>query len=226
MACVYRKLESSLDRFQEAHFWIHKLGEHYHFADPFRWHLNAFLKALNEIPQLLKMELQGGTGFKTWFRMQEEKLNADPLIHFLSKKRNMVVHRRMLLPRSAATVGLTEGRGIKIGCGTHIDPFEDSDRAIERYLQHDDFLSILMPDEESTPCVHRIWKLEEFDEELLELCILAWKLLGRTVTDTLVWLDEETPPLPLECKLTYQQVEFKLYSRAELAKWLENIRSE
>ena len=27
--------------FEEAHFWIHMMEEYYHFADPFRWHLNG-----------------------------------------------------------------------------------------------------------------------------------------------------------------------------------------
>ena len=51
---AHTKIESALDRLEEAHFWIHKMEEHYHNADPFRWHLNAFLKALREVPQLEK----------------------------------------------------------------------------------------------------------------------------------------------------------------------------
>ena len=58
------KIEASLDRFQEAHYWIHMLEEHYHQADPFRWYLNAFLKAIKEVPLLLASELQNEHGFK------------------------------------------------------------------------------------------------------------------------------------------------------------------
>ena len=64
METAYDKLTSSLDRFHEAHFWIHMLEEHYHLANPFRWYLNVFLKALKEAPPLLKVALQNEGGFK------------------------------------------------------------------------------------------------------------------------------------------------------------------
>ena len=47
-----RRLAAAGDRIREAHFFIHELESYYHEADPFRWHLNAFLKALKEIPDL------------------------------------------------------------------------------------------------------------------------------------------------------------------------------
>ena len=49
----YDKLTSALDRFQEAHFWLHMMEQHYHSADQFRWHLNVFMKALKEVPDLI-----------------------------------------------------------------------------------------------------------------------------------------------------------------------------
>lgn len=51
------KIIPSLDRFRESHFWIHQMEGYYHEADQFRWHLNAFLKALKEVSQLLLMDL-------------------------------------------------------------------------------------------------------------------------------------------------------------------------
>ena len=52
-ARALHKMESTLDRFREAHYWIHMIEEHYHQADTFRWYLNAFLKAIKEVPDLL-----------------------------------------------------------------------------------------------------------------------------------------------------------------------------
>jgi len=65
-------IESALDRFREAHFWIHTLEEYYHLADPFRWHLNAFLKSIKEVPQLIQMGLQNRPGFSAWFREERD----------------------------------------------------------------------------------------------------------------------------------------------------------
>lgn len=87
------KISSAHDRFQEAHFWIHMLESYYHAADPFRWHLNAFLKALKEVPRLLEMSLQNEKGFKAWFKKHKEGLREDPLIQTLAKNRDLVVHR-------------------------------------------------------------------------------------------------------------------------------------
>ena len=64
---LLERIEPALDRFREAHFWLHGLEEHYHFADPLRWHLNAFLKSLKEVPQLLQMGLQNQKGFSKWY---------------------------------------------------------------------------------------------------------------------------------------------------------------
>ncbi len=109
------KISASFDRFQEAHWWIHALELHYHDADLFRWHLNAFLKAIKETPLLLQKELQNQPGFPAWFKPQKNKLQGDQLLRFLSRQRDYVVHRGMLKPGSRGTIGITEGRGIKLG---------------------------------------------------------------------------------------------------------------
>jgi hypothetical protein len=59
----HKKVERALERQAEAHFWLHRMEAYYHEANPFRWHLNAFLKALDEVPSMLKMALQNETGF-------------------------------------------------------------------------------------------------------------------------------------------------------------------
>lgn len=154
----YEKIGSALDRFQEAHFWIHMMEQYYHNADPFRWHLNVFLKALKEVPDLLQMAMQNEEGFPGWFREQRKELNSDPLIAALSKQRDLVVHRSMLVPESSGTVGITEGRGFKAGLTAPIHPLEDSDEALLRYaiqFKDFDFLDLVTPDEDSLPCVQR-----------------------------------------------------------------------
>lgn len=217
-----------MDRFQEAHYWVHMLEQHYHQADPFRWYLNVFLKAIKEVPHLLAMELQKESGFNEWFRDQREQLLADPLIAHFAEQRNLVVHRRMLLPNSRCFVGVTELRGLKLGMGSPTDPREDSDVAMDRYLRvarenNNDVLGLLIPDEDSIPCVQRVWKLDGPDGEIIDLCAEAWLRVGKTIGAVLEWLQEEVPPLSLDCLHGRQEVQFKLYDRNELAARMAQI---
>lgn len=219
------KLNSTLDRYQEAHLWLHMMEIEYHNADPFRWYLNVFLKALNEVPNLIAMELQNHPGFPKWFRHHRQRLGSDPLIHALSKGRDRVVHKKMLIPKSRAAVGITEGRGMKLGFGMNINPLQDSDHGMHCYLAAGDFFDILMPDEDSLPCVQREWRLPDFDEELIDLCSRAWERVGVTLADVLKWLGEDIPPLILSCRRSHQAVRFKTYNRATLRKWLTEMQT-
>jgi hypothetical protein len=221
------KIASTFDRCQEAHFWLHMMEENYHAADPFRWQLNSFLRALKEIPQLLQMELQQGRQFKDWFANHKDRLNRDPLISALSKQRDLIVHRGMLVPHSRAFVGITEGRGLKLGIQFPLHPLEDSDHGMERYLRfvkaHNDFLGVLIPDEDSLPCVEREWRIPQFNDEVIDLCAQAWLRMATAVRDAMLWLGAEVPPLSLDCRHSSQQVRFKMYSREKLAEWMSRL---
>ncbi len=224
----YERIGTVLDRFQEAHFWIHMLEQYYHSADPFRWHLNVFLKAIKEVPQLIKMALQNEKGFKTWYAPHSTNLVADPLLSVLSKRRDFIVHQGMLQLNSHGTIGITEGRGIKLGIGTPIGPLEDSDAAMERYLRviskQGDFFEFLKEDEDSMPCVYREWRLPEFEDEIVNVCAAAWLRTGETIAEVLRWLGAKPLPLSLDCRHTGQRVQFKLYKRDKLKARLAELR--
>ena len=229
MVSAYDKLASTLDRFQEAHFWIHMMERYYHLADPFRWHLSVFLKAVKEVPQIVQMELQQETGFKDWFGSKKAKLHEDPLMRFISKSRDLVVHRGMLVPNSHAELGVTEGRGMKLGMGFPMHPLEYSENAMERYLNHaaqgGDFLGLLTPDDDSMPCVFRRWQLEGFDSDVVDLCADAWFKLGDVLKNVLEWLGEEdVPALSLNCRHSSQKVQFHLFDREEFTEKFKNIQ--
>ena len=232
MSNGYDKLTSALDRFQEAHFWLHMMEKHYHSADEFRWHLNVFLKALKEVPDMISMELQNEKYFPAWFRTQRKTLFDDPLMQAFSKGRDQIVHREMLVPKSRAVVGITELRGMKAGMTFPVHPLEDSDAGMERYLRsvkragHSemaDFLGVLMLDEDSLPCVRREWRLAEFDEELVDLCARAWLRTSETLVAVLRWLGEDPPPQTLSCRSGHQAVLYKTYDRKALIKRLADM---
>jgi hypothetical protein len=226
---IEKSLASSFDRFEEAHFWIHQLELSYHFANPFRYHFNAFLKAIKEVPCLLSTELQNHDGFPAWFRNERKKLQENRLLSFLSKQRDFVVHRGMLVPKSHGGIGITEGRGIKLGFSLSINPLMDSDAAMDRFIfvistDGKDPFGVLTEDEESMPCVHREWKLEAFDEELVELATKAWLQTGETVGDVVRWLGAKPPELKLGCRHSTQEVQFKLYDRKALKARLREFK--
>jgi hypothetical protein len=228
----YDKLTSALDRFQEAHFWLHMMEQHYHSADQFRWHLNVFLKALREVPDMISMALQNEKDFPAWFRTRRKTLFDDPLMQALSKRRDQIVHGKMLVPKSRAEVGITELRGMKLGMTFPVHPLEDSDAGMERYLRSvkqsgdgklADFLGVLILDEDSLPCVRREWRLAEFDEELVDLCARAWLQTSETLVSVLGWLGEDPPPQTLSCRSGHQAVLYKTYNRAALIKRLADM---
>lgn len=223
------KLVSSFDRFSEAHFWIHQLEMSYHFADPFRYHLNAFLKAIKEVPSLLSMELQNQEGFPDWFKDERRKLRENKLLSFLSEQRDFVVHRGMLVPKSHGGIGITEGRGVKMGFSLPINPLMDSDDAMDRYIfvistDGKDPFNLLAEDDDSLPCVHREWKLETFDEELVELAAKAWFQTGETVRNVVRWLGGDPPELQLNCRHSTQETQFKMYDRKVLRTRLKELK--
>lgn len=223
-------LPSAFDRLQEAHFWLHSMEDHYHSADHFRWCLGAFLKCLKEIPNIMEMELQNKAGFKDLYKPHKEALRQDDLHQFLIKKRDRIVHGRILIPASACTVGVTELRGIKLGAGFPINPREDSDTAMIHYLcflakGNTDFLGVLVDDEDCIPCVHREWRIDGYDEELIELCARAWLRLGETFKAVVEWLGANPPPLQLDCLKSAQKLQFKLFDRGELKLELARLKT-
>lgn len=185
---ILKSLESSLDRVQEAAWFIRMMEEHYHSADRFRWSLNSFLRALKEVVQLVTMEVQQNKELSVWLRAERTLLNEHPLIEYLFKQRDTVVHKAMLKPASKATVGFTRGRGLKIGLGGFpIDPLDDSEVAILRYIyfaaKDRDFLGILYTKEDGSgeyTCVQREWRLQQFpDEEITSIAARAWELVAK-----------------------------------------------
>jgi hypothetical protein len=214
---------SALDRYCEAHFYIHAMIDHYHTADAFRWSLNSYLRALKEVPQLIQMSLQKCDGFKTWFGDLAAVYLSDPLVRYLSKQRDIVVHREMLVPQSSGAIGVTEGRGMKLGFGLPFDPLEDSDFAIMGYLlasEGRDILGILKEDEDSLPCVERIWRMAAFDDEIITLASHALDKAGELLSHVYQWLEQENPVKPLNCHIAGQMAQIKTYDRGTLRQWV------
>ncbi len=68
MTCAHSQVEAALDRWLECHWHIHQMEGNYHYPDPFRYALNSYIRALKEIPQILRMELQNHADYRTYFQ--------------------------------------------------------------------------------------------------------------------------------------------------------------
>ena len=175
--------DAAEDRLNEAHFFLHAMEATYHRAEPFRFHLNAFLRAINEVPQLIQMAVQSDRKIVAWLRPEVAALRQDPLINYLFDVRDFIVHRNRLLPRSTASIGITEGRGLKWGIGMPLDPTKDSDALMRAYIvtvkSSGDVFQLLSDDEESSPCIKREWVLENLpDREIMSVAADAWAKIG------------------------------------------------
>ncbi|WP_236712098.1 hypothetical protein [Pseudomonas sp. EpS/L25] len=188
---VFDLLSSSFDRIHEASWFIRLMEENYHSADKFRWSLNSFLRTLKEIMQLVSMEVQGSKELSKLVVAKKSELSSDPLIAYLYKQRDVVVHKEMLKPASRGSVGFTRGRGMKLGLGLPIDPLSDSREAIKKYIyfaaKDTDFMGILYTEEDGGgeyTCVQRQWRLSHFPEtEITELAASAWEKVAQASFD-------------------------------------------
>src|SRR5260370_41215449 len=127
----------------------------------------------------------------------------------------------MLKPGSFAFIGITEGRGMKLGLGLPVDPLMDSDAAMSRYLElakeQGDTLELLREDEESLPAVERRWRLEPFgDADLVDLCANAWHRMGAHMSEVMARGGIPGSVPQLDCRHELEKIRVRAYSREAL----------
>lgn len=229
---ILKSLESSLDRLNEAAWFIHMMEHHYHQADQFRWSLSSFLRTLKEVLQLVTIEVQHNKKLSAWLRTEKERLHQDPLLGFLFKQRDIVVHKAMLKPASKGMVGYTRGRGLKLGMGIPIDPLDDSEVAILKYIyfaaKDKDFMGILYTEEDGSgeyTCVQREWRLQQFpDEELTRLAAKAWEDVAKVAYEVAIQLGAKTMEPKIELG-NPNRVQFEIYNPAWVKEQLERAKA-
>lgn len=115
-----------------------------------------------------------------------------------------------------------------MGLSLPINPLMDSDLAMWTYLESlgdgRDVLELLRDDEESLPCVERIWRLERFPDELTDLAARALLRSGGLISEVVAWLGGEPLELSLQCRHSSERVRTKVYEREQLQQWRQQIR--
>ncbi len=221
-ACGHEAVHASLDRWHECHWHIHQMERWYHDPEPLRFSLNSFIRAAKEVPQLMKMELQGVPEFPA-LRREVDELYRDPLFDVLRKKRDFVVHRGMLDVLSTAWLGVARGSVTNMQISFEIATFESSDEAYERYKErcrtNPSFRSLVGADEDTYPYIRREWKLPDFPGgDVLESAVAAWQRIGSTISRVLRVLDASQPDLSPPCFHDPASVKVRRYSQREYLK--------
>jgi hypothetical protein len=196
-------LESAFDRHAEAHWFLHQLNEQYHKARPFRFSLNAVLRALKEVPDVAQAAVKDQPDFASFYKPMLTELRADPVYRKFADDRNFIVHTGMLLPVSEVQAGLGVVRSAgfvpKISWPFGARPQDDSDeimaRCVELSRKDEVFAGLFSPqDDDQIPCVWRTWRLTSFpEEEVRQVVARTWKRVGALLVAFLNHVGNEHP---------------------------------
>jgi hypothetical protein len=173
-------LSDADDKFQEAHYFLEEMMNHYHEPAPFRWNLNAFLQALRSVTFFLQKSLAHREGFSDFWEAQQEAMRGDALLRRFVAGRNVVVKQRNLEINSKAVLGVYNHRRLRIGMSMHVPAYARSADIIERHaskLGLIDDSRVALWEEYG---VERQWFAPELGEgEVLVLCDDAWVRISR-----------------------------------------------
>jgi len=122
---------STHDKFEEAHYFLHKMIDTYHFPTNFRYNLNAFLQALRNITFMLQSEKNKPENFEEWYAKKQSKMQKSRILRKMVKGRNILVKKSMLKFRSKVGEGLFRGRQYKLLFDSNCSPFMSSEELLE-----------------------------------------------------------------------------------------------
>ncbi|HCM0974832.1 hypothetical protein ACEV7K_22195 [Vibrio parahaemolyticus] len=228
-----KALSSSMDRLNEAQWYVELMQENYHTANKFRWALTGFLRSIKEIPQIISMEVQQHPELKAWYKEARKEIQNDPIVKYLSKQRDVVVHQKALETASTATVGFVRGKQLKLGIKVPINPRYDSVEGILMYIdtvaRGEDFLGILYTEDDGSgeySAVIREWKLPGYEDvEVTTLCKHVWELLGKTNVELARKLGADFFEPQLKMK-PVDEVSIQAYNPSWVKEQLEIAKSE
>src|SRR5690242_9597425 len=101
-------LPETHDRFNEAHYFLHRMEAEYHDPGPFRYNANAFLSALKSVVEMLRKETER-RGQIAWMKERKKVLRSDPVLSSFHRGRDIVLHQRTLFAGSRIEIGLFRG---------------------------------------------------------------------------------------------------------------------
>jgi hypothetical protein len=188
-------LSDTHDKFEEAHYFLHRTISTFHVPDEFRWNLSAFLQALYSVTWVAQKELAKRRGYKAWWEPHQKRMHGDAVLSRLLEGRNIVVHRRRLLTRSTAQLGWYRGTVPTRAISFPIDPDMSSEEVMRNFADVGDLLGGGDSDEQLG--VLREWVLDDLADENEDVVLVghrAWTRVGEMVTSAHTWLGATLPP--------------------------------
>lgn len=173
------------DKIEETHYFLHQAAENYHWPDPFRWNLNAFLQALRSATLYLQSEGQHVPGFDDWYVDKQTTMKNNELLCRFKEGRNVVVHKGMLLPKTRITAGVFDYRHqARMALRMYADPWIPSDVLLRR-ARRSQFVRTHMRGmraEGWQPGLEREWIVDELgDTEVTALALDAYLAIAEII---------------------------------------------
>jgi hypothetical protein len=78
------------DKHEEAHYFIGRMMDEWHYPSEFRWNLNAFVQALRNVTFALQSTLADQPRFRPWYEGQQDAMRSDPLLRKYGVLRNWI----------------------------------------------------------------------------------------------------------------------------------------
>ena len=194
-------IPSTLDKFQEAFFFLNQTMRSYHSPTEFRFNLNAFIQALRNVTFMLQSEENKPEGFTEWYAAKQEEMRNNDLLRKFVGVRNLIVKQGMLEARSTAHVGIFKGRNFHLGVGGKISPFMDTRFIFEKGKEF--YIGYMMDEEHSAIGeqigVEREWIVDEIgSSEVVTLCYQALDYMSNLVSEVHGLYGVKLEPLNLE----------------------------
>jgi hypothetical protein len=167
-------------RLHQLHEQWHRTAADYGDPDDFVTSLNAALVSLRSIPDMLDKEQRHVPDFEAWYAPHGSAFRADPLLRWLVKARNHVVHHGDLKLHSRARVRvLISGQELP-----------EIDLDMPPLLDQDEIASLIAPRlsarvrEQGVLAVERRWVAANLpDQELLEVLAHGYGKVAEVVAD-------------------------------------------
>jgi hypothetical protein len=125
----------------------------------------------------------------------------------------------MLAVQSKGAQYTMEGHKVKLSFPFHVETWESSDDAYERYKEvcrKDEIWRGLGPDCDSSPAIVRTWLIPQIpDRDLLDVAFEAWSLVGKLLSEAVIALGGEPLDLTMQCRHIPELVRIKRYSQRE-----------
>lgn len=180
-------IPDSHDRFEQSHYHLSQMITHYHEPDLFRCYLNAFLPLFHSVTELLEKEIQKKVKGINWWDDHKKCITEDDLLNKFRLERNKIIHKRDIMLKSTATIGIFSDKKMKRAIEMDIPVHLSSVKLLEEHK--DKIFKLFGGEDHSEPGeeagIKRKWVVEKLgNEEVVSLCDSARSKMGTFMSES------------------------------------------